>query len=421
MKSNFLVHVIATITLLFGLWLFIDAPEDESIITGEPASPSGSDVVAQKPVTESSEPTASKSDFLPPIQPGLGKLPETNPSLIKQPLTEQRGEINPDIMVSDYIMAWRNKDKAAIDSLWETISQCDKCLLQLVDMIVNKNLEEGMMLELAIKMAALDNDLVLPVFDVLIDPTGNRSAAIILAEKLMVNGRPELVSKIFDIIYKAQQNGHENFAWQLTWVISKLENHAGIQPILDTVSGRVGAGPGYAEHVTNIFGKVVHNIPDSESVADMMASYYQGATAEEQARLWEVVSKHENTLVMLAETAERNGQHYELQRYATAIAQLPNLQAVDGLVKLHINVEYSPDYLGNLLAENVKSNPTIKVLHKLEDYMRNPEVPLDSRIFAAEGLLAVKNNRQARYILDKVISNPQYADPELQAYIGGRL
>ncbi|WP_455207758.1 hypothetical protein [Kaarinaea lacus] len=421
MKSNVLIHVIAITTLLFGLWLFVETPEDEAIVTGQPVGSSEIDAAVQKPYAEPAVPTASKSESPLSIQPGLGEKPESKPSTNKEPLAEQRTAVNPDIVVSDYIMAWRNKDKAAIDSLWETISNCDKCLLQLVDMIVNKNLEEGMMLELAIKMAALDTDLVLPVFDALIDPAGNRSAAVILSEKLMINGRPELVSKIFDIIYKAQQNGHENFAWQLTWVISKLENPAGIQPILDTVSGRIAAGPGYAEHVTNIFGKVVHNIPDSESVADMMASYYQGATAAEQERLWEVVSKHENTLVMLAATAERNGQHYELQRYANAIAQLPNLQAVDGLVKLHINVEYSPDYLGNLLAENVKSNPTIKVLHKLEDYMRNPDVPIDSRIFAAEGLLAVRSNRQARYILEKVINNPQYADPELQAYIGGRL
>jgi len=53
--------------------------------------------------------------------------------------------------------------------------------------------------------------------------------------------------------------------------------------------------------------------------------------------------------------------------------------------------------------------------------MRDPEVNIESRIFAAEGLLAVRENRQARYILEKVINNPQYTESELQAYIGGRL
>lgn len=424
MKSNILVHLFAVFTLLFGVWVFVRSPDDSDRDTSvsEQSHTQAPDAkqTSKPPLTHTQNSGISASPQL-----GLGNesaaspQAETTKSNAKDP--DQRNAINPQALIDDYILAWRNQDKAAIDRLWDTISACGKCLAQLVDMIVNKNLEEGMMLELAIKMAALDNDLVLPVFDALIDPSGNRSTAIILSEKMMNNGRPESVGKIFEIIYKAQQNGHENFAWQLTWVISKLENHAGIQPVLDTISGRAASGPGYAEHVSSVFSKVAHNIPEPEAVAGVMASYYQSASALEQQRLWEVVSKHEDTLVTLAANAENNGQHYEVQKYAGAIAKLPDLQAVDGLLKLHINTEYSPEYLGNMLAENVKSNPTIKVLHKLEDYMRDPDVPIDSRIFAAEGLLAVRNNRQARYILEKVINNPQSADPQLQAYIGGRL
>jgi len=374
--------------------------------------------------TADSPPSLADADspgFLLPLSPQGKSDSATEPQQTKTKSKTRMRPVDPQLIVNDYILAWRNKDRETLEQLWETIKTCDKCLLQLVDMIVNKNLEEGMMLELAIKMTALDSDLVLPVFDAIIDPMGNKSAAIILAEKMMINGRPELVKKMFDLIYKAHENGYENFAWQLTWVISKLNNHAGIAPILDTVSGRAAAAPGYSKHVSSVFGKVVSQMEDSESVADLISSYYQGASPEEQQRLWEVVSKHGATLVMLASAADRNGQYYEMQQYANAIAKLPHLQAVDSLVKLHIDVDYAPDYLGGLLAETVKSNPTIKVLHKLEDYMRDPDVPFDSRIYAAEGLLAVKNNRQARYILDKVVNNSQYADPQLQAYIGGRL
>jgi hypothetical protein len=422
-KSNILLHLFAALTLLFGVWLFVKFPGDNAPDTaGDAQSRVNSPAINQPSRTATGSQISGLSTSL---RPASGEEPVASPQTetASDAATDfsQRNAANPQALVNDYILAWRNQDKAAIDRLWGTISVCNKCLSQLVDMIVNKNLEEGMMLELAIKMAALDNDLVLPVFDALIDPAGNRSTAIILSEKLMNNGRPESVSKIFEIIYKAQQNGHENFAWQLTWVISKLENHAGIQPVLDTISGRAVTGPGYAEHVSSVFSKVAHNIPEPEAVGELIASYYQAASAQEQQRLWEVVSKHEDTLVTLAANAVSNGQHYDVQKYAGAIAKLPELQAVDGLLKLHINTEYSPEYLGNLLAENVKSNPTIKVLHKLEDYMRDPDVPIDSRIFAAEGLLAVRNNRQARYILEKVINNPQSADPQLQAYIGGRL
>ena len=422
MKSNVLVHGLAIATVLLGVWLFVKTP-------GDPVSSSrerdGQPTIQQGDSNQSSISLSDHSEapgFLPPLSSSAGEAQDPVETKTSDTNTASQSEpVNPQALISEYILAWRNKDKAAIDRLWAVISQCDKCLLQLVDMIVNKNLEEGMMLELAIKMAALDTDLVLPVFDALIDPAGNKSAAIILAEKLMMNGRPELVDKMFDIIFKAQQAGHENFAWQLTWVISKLDNPAGITPILDTISGRAAAGPGYADHVSSIFSKVVGNMEDSENIASLMADYYQSASAEEQQRLWQAVSKHGDTLVMLATTADRNGQHYELQQYANAIAKLPHLDATDALVKLHVNMEYSPEYLGNLLGETVKSNPTIKVLHKLEDYMRDPNVPMESRIFAAEGLLAVKNNRQARYILEKVVNNSQSDDPQLQAYIGGRL
>ena len=86
-----------------------------------------------------------------------------------------------------------------------------------------------------------------------------------------------------------------------------------------------------------------------------------------------------------------------------------------------MTIPIDPQYMKQMLTGRVVDNPTIKVLHRLEDYMRNPTVKLESRIFAAEGLLAVRQNRQARYILEKVVNNTREPDVELQAYIGGRL
>ena len=405
-------------TVAFGLWLFFgDANNSsrDSVDTIKSQSQDSTDSTAK--IQNTPARVDVDAGFLPEDKQTKFPPPQKTVSKSTAPKSGSEQHVqNPEVIVDDYVMAWRNADKATTTRLWAVISDCEQCLKLLVDMIVNKSLEDGMMLELAIKMAALDTNTVLPVFDVLIDPSGNRSTA-----KLMNNGRPELVAKIFEVIYKAQENGYYNIARQLTWVISKLENQAGIQPILDIIVGRAPAAPDYADHVSSVFSKVVHNIPESESVANLMASYYQSASVQEQQRLWGVVSRHEDTLVMLAANADRNGQNFEVEKYANAIAALPNQQAVDGLMKLHISVEYSPDYLPGMLAENVKENPTIKVLHKLEDYMRDPEVNIESRIFAAEGLLAVRENRQARYILEKVINNPQYTESELQAYIGGRL
>ena len=427
LKSNYLVHFIAAVTIVLGVWLFLGD-------STEPPVNSDGGIAADAPIPASNtqnqtDPTATadtahnnESSFN--VFPSGGSKPltdGTNQLLNSSSDNKKSDSINVEAVVNDFIYAWRNKDKAAIDKLWASIKDCDACLLRMVDLIVNKSLEEGMMLEIAIKMAALDTDLVLPVFDTMIDPAGDSSTAIILSEKLVNNGRPEFVTKVFDVIYQAQQNGYENFARQMTWVISKLENHDGLRPILDTITGRVLTTPDFSDHVSRVFSRVVHNIPDSSGVASVIADYYQNANAQEQQRLWDTIKQHEDTLVLLAVNAERNGQNYDVRKYANTIAQLPSLQAAQGIMKLRVAVEYAPSYMSRLLAESVQKNPTVKVLQKLEDYMRDPNMDLDTRLFAAEGLLSVRDNRHARYMLEKVINNPDYADPELQAYIGGRL
>jgi len=362
------------------------------------------------------------------IESEFGELPNTTIENTQQKDSgsessseEENTAIDPAAIVSDYISAWQGRDKHEIDRLWEKIADCEKCLAELVDLIVNHKLEEGLDLEVAIKMAALDTDIVLPVFDVMIDPAGSKSAAIILSEKLMNNGRPELVNKIFDLIYRARISGYDNFAQQLTWVISKLENPKGIEPILDAITGRKITSPELSQHITNVYSKVVRVLPEESNAGVVIANYYLQANSQEQQRLWPVVSQHGKTLVTLALDADKNGQNNNVQKYASAMTKLPHLESVESLMQLQSSVEYSPDYLRTMLSRRVVDNPTSKVLQKLEDYMRNPNLKLESRLFAAEGLLSVKQNRQARYILEKVINNTEEPDVELQAYIGGRL
>ncbi|HEY5602330.1 MAG TPA: hypothetical protein VIM41_04405 [Gammaproteobacteria bacterium] len=422
MKSNYLAHLLAVLTVLFGVWLIIKNSDDSTNDAGhgtqsQSTAQTASVIIPQPPAG------SQQGDFLPTVQPRADKVSAraASPATTRRVDEELQNAADPHAVISDYILAWRKADRPALDRLWVAISRCDPCLLLLADMMLNKTLEEGMMLELAVKMAALDSDVVLPVFDALIDPAGNRNVAIILSEKLMQNGGPEQVSRLLEIIYKLQQNGHEKFAKELTWVVSKLENPAGLQPVLDVISGRADPGSGFAEHVSTVFSKVVHNVPEPETVATLLVNYFQTANTQEQQRLWELISNHEETLVMLAVGAHQDRRQYDMEKYASAIAQLPDPRAVDGLLKLHTHIDHAPPYLGTLLAENIKTNPSTTVLHKVEDYMRDPNVPVDSRIFAAEGLLTVSTNRQARYILEKVVNNSRSNDSQLQAYISGRL
>jgi len=428
LKSGYIVHVFAALTILLGIWIFYDKVISVSNVSETAAGLRSQRDILTESIRDQSD--ADKSSALRSenrIFNGDNRdlSTEFSSDLSQQVLTpEETGSIkdlDPEQILDDYISAWRNRDKTEIQKLWLQISKCESCLRLIVDQIVNHKLEDGLTLEVAIKMAALDTDIVLPVFDTLIDPAGSKSASIILSEKLINNGRPEFVNKIFDLIYKSKQNGYESYAQQLTWVISKLENPEGIRPILDTITGRKMTSPELATHVTNVYSKVVQVMPESSNAGTVIADYYLQANSQEQQRLWPVVSQLDRALVTLAIDADRTGQNYSLQKYAQAMSELPHLNAVNSLLQLHTAIEYSPEYMKDLLGKKVADNPTIKVLHRLEDYMRDSSVKFESRVFAAEGLLAIKDQRQARYILEKVISNTEEPDIELQAYIGGRL
>ena len=424
MKSEYLLHFFAATTLVLGVYIFFGNSENGSQQDVNEVGPVPVTPEPEQVSRDSSQSTTPQQNF--PTEFATGDLAETvtKTEAQKQAAREslqKNANLDPIALRDDYFAAWNNRDKAEIDKLWEVISNCEPCLQEFVELLVAKKVEKGLLLEVAIKMAALDTDTVLPVFDALIVPDGDKSMAIILSEKLVLNGRPEFVEKVFDVVYDAKQRGYENFAYQLGWVISKLENPEGIRPILDTITGRKTTSPELSQHITSIYSKVVGAMPDKSRAASVIADYYLQANSAEQQALWPVVSQHGATLVKLAISADQNGQSNNVQKFAQAMTGLPHLNAVDSLMQLHLAVDYSPQYMNEMLTKRVVDNPTIKVLHRLEDYMRNPTVKLESRIFAAEGLLAVRQNRQARYILEKVLNNTQAPDVELQAYIGGRL
>jgi len=331
------------------------------------------------------------------------------------------GLLDPSVVVDNYYTAWRAQRKDQLAALWLTLSQCEPCITLLVEQMLSHNLEKGLIWELAIKMVALHTDAVLPVFNALIDPSENRSIAIILSEKLIVDGRKEYVASVFEAIQVAEQSGHDAFAQQLTWVIAKLTNPEGVGPVLDIIAGRVVASPAYASHVSRVFSKTVLNIPDKAFMSDTMSRYYLSADTIEKEKLWDVVRHHPGTLVQLAVHANADGQSSNVEKYANAVTQLPDIRAIDGVMKLQGSVEQSPGYFIHLIQTVVNKRGNAKALNRLDDYLRHLNVSTESRLLAAEGLLAVKHIPQSRQILNKALNQAHYPDPEVLSYISARL
>lgn len=417
--------IVAAVAVLLGLGLFFYKASWPGSGVAVAESPSA---LADSGGTEPSVVPATDDVIIPfpdtihyPDQNAATLPPSAQNNLPFDPQSGASTEADANVIVDNYLAAWRSQRRDELSPLWLQLSQCEACLKQLAELLISSNLAKGLTLELAIKMVALDSRVVLPVFSALIDPAENRSTAIILSEKLIIDGRAEYVARVFNAIQVAEQKGYEEFAQQLTWVVSKLNNPEGVGPVLDIITGRAAASPAYTRHVSRIFSKTVLNIPDKAFMSDIVSNYYLAANAAEKEQLWEVVSHHPGTLVQLAAQANAEGQSYNVEKYATAITQLPDVRAVDGVMKLQGRINQPPGYFVALMQAVVKRNDNARALHRLDDYLRHLNVGTESRILAAEGLLAAKHNPLSRQILEKVLNQANYGDSEVLSYISGRL
>jgi hypothetical protein len=125
--------------------------------------------------------------------------------------------------------------------------------------------------------------------------------------------------------------------------------------------------------------------------------------------------------VALSGQAYASGSFDQFRKYSQALADINSVGAVEGMLELVSKVDYSQEYFIDRIREASQRYNNLETLHKLEDYLRNPHVDMRTRIVAAEGLLAVKDLEQARYILQKALNSSRYEDSEIVAYISARL
>ena len=237
---------------------------------------------------------------------------------------------------------------------------------------------------------------------------------------MIKDGREMYVKKLFDLLQQADLDGYQDYADKQVWMISKLYNPEGIAPIFDVISGRSGASESFSLHVRDVFNNTLLGIKQ-EGMADAMVNYYLSASEIEQAKLWSVVSPHSQTMVALSADAYQNGSLDQFQKYSQALAHINSVDAVEGMLELRSHVDYSQEYFTDLVSVSVQRYHNMETLLKLEGYLGNPQKDLNTRLLAADGLLAVKESEQARTILQKAIDSAGYNDTAIVSYISSRM
>ena len=168
-------------------------------------------------------------------------------------------------------------------------------------------------------------------------------------------------------------------------------------------------------------GDKINYLPDTGELADYLLDVYEGAEGRQRDRLWRIMSGHGQSLVSFAMDAQAQGDTSRVDQAAAALVQLNHAAAVDGIMALRQQVDYPQDYFMGYVRALTQAHNNPAILQRLGDYLQDPAADLQSRLIAAEGLLAVKQSLQAKYILDKLVNSNEYTDAEVAAYINGRL
>ena len=324
-------------------------------------------------------------------------------------------------LIDAYMTAWSGNDRDAVIALWNEIGKCPECLQRIRELLMNQGVPQGMLLELTYQIIELGDASMLPVFDYLLQPSVDLNTRVIITQQMMKDGRYMYVKKLFDILQEADFNGYEDYAYKHAWMISKLKNPEGIAPIFDIISGHSGPSASFAAHVRNVFVNTLLGMKHDEGMAIAIMDYYLSASETEQNKLWDIVSLHPDSLVALSIEAHENGATNQFSKYSQALSNVRSMDAVEGILKLSANIPGSSEYFIELIRGNVVKQNNSETLHKLEDYLRDPQRDRQTRIVAAEGLLAVKETQQARYILEKAVNASDYDDSDIIAYINARL
>ncbi|WP_455211942.1 hypothetical protein [Kaarinaea lacus] len=327
----------------------------------------------------------------------------------------------PQQIIDAYMSAWSANNRSEVNVLWREIALCPACLQRIQELLMNQGVPKGMLLELTYQIIELGDESMLPLFDYLLQPSVDLNTRIIITQQMIKDGRDMYVRKLFDILQQADIDGYQEFAVKHTWMISKLRNPQGIAALFDVVSGRSGASERFVSHVRNVFHNTLLGTKQSPDMTDAMADYFFSANEIEQDNLWSVVSSHSESLVALATKAYDIGNINQFKKYSQTLAGINSVSAIEGILELAAQVDYSQEYFATMISTSAQRYNNMEVLRKLEDYLRNPNTSMRTRIVAAEGLLAVKDLEYARYILDKTLNSSRYEDSEIVTYISARL
>lgn len=328
---------------------------------------------------------------------------------------------NPESLVSDYISQIENSKLQRYQELWTRILGCPACLELIRQRIETNSIEDNPLLEFTHLLLEADHPIVTEMMENLLRPEREGLTQQLFIQQVIRKGEVNSYEKLLAVLQAYDNAGQRDFVLRQIDLLSGIMSPDTLQPTLDLALGRTNASPGLQARVGELMMTRMVSLPEDEEVTRRLIDYYYNASDVEANAVWDLISKHGSSLVTIAIEADQRGETDIVDKVFDSVQNLRGDTAVESIMALYNKVARPQQTFSDAIIDVVKRDASVDTLHRLENYLRGENVSRSIKLVAAEGLLAVKDNQQARYILEKMIQSNDYNDAEIVSYISGRM
>ena len=334
---------------------------------------------------------------------------------------EVDNKLSSDSLVALYLSQMANDDRTRYQELWPRILDCPVCLELIREGIETGTIAGNALLEFTHLLLEADHPLMVTMMEDLLRPDREGLTQQLLIKQVIITGRSQSYTKLLEVLQAYDTVGQSDYVFRQINLLTDIIAPESLQPTLDLALGHTNASIQLQSRVKLILQARMVYLPEDEEITRQLVDYYYNAVESEADEVWQLISRHGFSLVTIAKEADERGETNVVDKVFRSIENMRGDVAVQSILALQSKLDRPLPFFIEAMTKVVTKEPSVDALQRLENMLRDTTATREARMMAAEGLLAVKDTRQSRDILEKMMQSEDYADAELVSYISARL
>lgn len=416
---NYLVLIIALSFFLVWYFSYRDGTvRDVSITSSDKTEVSAEDQAGLDRITKFEEDTSPVTNSRARIVTDASNdvdVSHTN-ATIQNPFID-----DPESLVAEYLYQMASGKLQRYQDLWPKILACPACVDLIKQNIESGSINDNALLEFTHLLLEADHSVINSMMSFLVNPVREGLTQRLFIQQVIRKGNAQSYEALLHELQSYDETGMRDFVLRQVDLLSGIIAPDTLQPTLDLALGHTNASLQLQTRVRQVMLRRMESLPEDEEITRQLIDYYYNASDVDADLVWQLLSRNSSSLIMIALDAELRAETDVVEKAVNALKATPSAVAINAIMKLYDKINRPQQYFIDAIISVVTRDPGIDALHQLENNLRATDQSLQGRIVAAEGLLAVKDNEQSRYILEKMIQSSDYSDAEVVSYINGRL